>query len=120
MQSSRLFSLTSLLLKVTSVACVGLMAVLTLAIGALLLMGMGIAPNPIPASAIPGVDMGLLLQAGVMVLVACVLCVGLVALILMLIGRIVDTARAGDPFLAENGARLNRIGILLLALQAIG
>ena len=38
--------------------------------------------------------------------------------LLLLLQRIVDSARAGDPFVPENGARLRRIGWLMLAINA--
>lgn len=119
-QASRLFTLTSWLLKAAAIACAALMVVLVLAVGALVLVELGVVPNPIPPSALRGVDMGLLLQAGVLALVACLFCVALVAVVLLLLARIVDSARAGDPFVMKNATRLNTIGGLLLALQGVG
>ena len=37
--------------------------------------------------------------------------------LLVLLQRIVDSARAGDPFVPDNGARLRRIGWLMLAIN---
>jgi hypothetical protein len=46
-------------------------------------------------------------------LLACVLLAPLLRLLL----RIVDSTRDGDPFVPENGARLRRIGVLLLGMN---
>lgn len=65
-------------------------------------------------AAIPPEDRLFAARAGVAAaLSACLLLLPLLLLLL----RIVDSARAGDPFMPENGARLRRIGGLLLALN---
>jgi hypothetical protein len=39
--------------------------------------------------------------------------------VLLLLRAIVDSARSGDPFVPENGARLRRIGWLILAANVV-
>jgi hypothetical protein len=89
-----------------------------LGVGALLFAPALLKPLNIPA-AIHGMG---LLPIGVAALFA--VAGGLVSLVLILLAiratsGIVDTAIAGDPFVAGNAARLNLIGCLLLGLMAV-
>lgn len=118
MQTNRLFVLTSWLVKAATLACMGLTALLVVAMSVLVLAQIGLFHIPIPP--IDGVTMNQALLAGVFVLLACVLCVAGWALVLALIARIVDSAATGDPFVIENARRLNLIGGLLLAVQGVG
>jgi hypothetical protein len=58
----------------------------------------------------------LMARAGVTGMLICSL---LVWPLLVLLQRIVDSARDGDPFVPENGVRLRRIGWLILAINVV-
>ena len=119
-QASRLFAFTSWVLKAATVICAGITAILVLCLGALLLAGIGMFHIPIPADVLKGADMREVLVAAAMVIMAAGVVMALVALVLVLITRIVASAMAGDPFVVKNAARLNGIGLLLLAIQGVG
>ena len=116
--NTRLFAVTSWLVKLATFLCAGLTALLVLALGVLVLAEFGVIHIPIPP--IDGVSTAAALFAGATVLTACVAIVALFTLVLALIARIVDSAATGDPFVVGNAERLNRIGWLLLAIQGVG
>jgi hypothetical protein len=115
-----LFTVTRLLLRIATGFCFFLIAVLALALVALEAGALGIFHLPIPANEMAGLTMSAILGIGAVVVTAGMICIGLAAWIFILTARIVDTADHGDPFVARNAARLNHIGLLLLAIQVIG
>ena len=115
-----LFTVTRGLLRIATLLCLAAIVVLSLALGALILAALGVFQLPMPANEMHGLTMSEILGAGSMALAAGVTCIALVAWMFLLMARIVDTASHGDPFVAQNADRLNQIGLLLLALQAIG
>lgn len=119
-QASRLFSATSWVVKIATFLSLALVAVLVVAVGALMLASLGLFTIPIPASVTHGLPLQAVLLAGGMVVVACAVVVAMTAIILVLVGRIVDSARAGDPFVIKNANRLNAIGGMLVAIQVVG
>ena len=119
-QASRLFSFTSWVVRIATVLCLALASLLMLAVGGVMAAVLGLFSIPLPVSVTGGLPIQAVLAAAAMVIVACVVIVGLVAVILVLVGRIVDSARAGDPFVVRNAERLNGIGLLLLAIQGVG
>jgi hypothetical protein len=119
-QAAHLFTVTRWLINAAMIICIGVLALLILAIGAVTMAAVGAIQIPIPADFTEGVGLAAVLGASAMAITAGAICVALYALVLMLIGRIVDSANAGDPFVAKNATRLNTIGGLLLALEAVG
>ena len=119
-QASRLFATTSWVIKVATFLSLALVAVLVLAVGALMLASLGLFAIPLPDSLTHGLPIQAVLLAAAVVVVACAVVVALAAMILVLVGRIVESARIGDPFVVKNATRLNTIGGLLLASQAVG
>lgn len=115
-----LFTVTRGLLRIATLVCLFLIAMLGLALGAVVLAAAGLFHLPIPANEIQGLTMPQVLGAGSMALAAGVICIALVAWMFLLTTRIVDTASHGDPFVTQNADRLNHIGFLLLAIQLIG
>ena len=115
-----LFTVTRGLLRIATLACLFLIVVLGLALGALTLAALGLFQLPIPANEMGGLTMGEILSLGALGVGAGVICIALVTWMCLLTARIVDTASHGDPFVTQNADRLNQIGLLLLALQAIG
>jgi hypothetical protein len=123
--NQKLFSVTSWLLKAASVLTVLLTALLTLVFVALVLglAALLFAPALLEHLQIPRVADGMpMLQ----ILAAAMFAVGggLISIVLVLLAiratsGIVDTAIAGDPFVAGNAERLNRIGCLLLGIVAV-
>jgi hypothetical protein len=118
--ASRLFTFTSWVVRTATVLCLALAALLMLAVGAVLAAALHLFAIPLPASVTGGLPIQAVLLAAAMVIVACVVIVGLVAVILILVGRIVESASAGDPFVVKNAERLNGIGLLMLAIQVVG
>ena len=115
-----LFTVTRLLLRIGTLLCLLLIAVLGLGLGALTLAAIGLFHLPIPANEMNGLTMAEIIGAGSMALGAGVICIALVAWMFLLTARIIDTASHGDPFVTVNADRLNHVGFLLLAIQAIG
>jgi len=115
-----LFTVTRGVLRLATLCCLGLIALLGMAMGAVALMAVGKLNLPIPANEMAGLTMAEILAAGAMALGAGVICIALVAWMFLLTARIVDTASHGDPFVTQNADRLNHIGWLLLAIQVIG
>lgn len=119
-QASRLFTATSWVVRIAAILCAVLTAILVLAAGALVLALLGLFTIPVPASVTGGHPVSLVLLAGIFVVMASALVVALSAMILVLVGRIIESARIGDPFVLINATRLNTIGGLLLAIQVVG
>jgi Protein of unknown function (DUF2975) len=119
-QATRLFTVTSWLLSAAFLVCLGVLVVMFLVLGALLLDAMGVFQIPIPPAFTHDASVGTVLAVSAMVITAGAACMGLYALILMLIGRILRSATVDDPFVARNAMRLNAIGALLLVLQGVG
>ena len=120
-----LFSATSWLLKAAMLILVFITAILALAFAAITLglVGLLFAPDLIKHLDIPFIEDGIPV---VRALGAVLLAVGggLISIILVLFAvratsGIVDTAIAGDPFVGDNAGRLNRIGLLLLAIMVV-
>ena len=120
-----LFSVTSLLLEIATWFCWFIIAVLTLALGAVV-VGLGVvlaAPALLAQLDIPpelhGVPLLPMLGAALFAVAG-----GLVGMIFVLLAvrataGIVDTAIAGDPFVGENAERLKRIGWCLLGVMVV-
>ena len=115
-----LFTVTRLLLRIGTLLCLLLIALLGLVMGALMLAALGFFHLPIPANEISGLAMSEVIGAAATAVGAGVVCIALVAWMFLLTARIIDTASHGDPFVAKNADRLNHIGFLLLAIQVIG
>ena len=116
----QLFTVTRGLLRLATLLCLLLIALLGLVMGALMLAAMGAFHLPIPANEISGLAMSEVIGAAAMAVGAGVICIALIAWMFTLTARIIDTASHGDPFVTVNADRLNHIGFLLLAIQAIG
>jgi Protein of unknown function (DUF2975) len=117
-QAVNLFAFTRWLLTAATILCAAVTVLLTGAMGIVMLALGGAIQIPIPP--IEGASMNDVLRAGAMVILACAICVVLLIPVLVLIRRIVDSAATGDPFVAGNADRLNRIGWLMLASQGVG
>jgi hypothetical protein len=115
-----LFTVTRGLLRVATLLCMLLIALLGLVMGALMLAAIGAFHLPIPANEISGLAMSEVIGAAAMAVGAGVICIALIAWIFMLTARIIDTASHGDPFVTLNADRLNHIASLLLVIQVIG
>jgi hypothetical protein len=120
LKPNRLFEITGMLLKVATLFCLFLIAVLALAFGAVTLAMAGLLTLPIPASELHGLSVDQIFAAATLALGGGLICIALVAWIFLLTGRIIDFASTGDPFVTENADRLNRIACLLLAIQLVG
>jgi hypothetical protein len=114
-----LFTVTRGLLWAATLLVLGLIAVLALGLGALVLAVMGIVNLPIPPSEIHGIPPNQIFWIGILAIAAGMICLALVAWMLLLIARIIDTAGAGDPFVAANADRLTLVGWLLVAVIAV-
>lgn len=117
---NHLFTVTAWLLKAMSLIALGVVCLLVLVLGGVLLAQMGVFHIPVPANEMHGLVMDVALRGVALVLVAAVVCIVMLALVLFLTSRIVDSATVGDPFVDTNATRLNRIGFLLLAMQGVG
>jgi len=120
-----LFSVTSLLLKIATWFCWFIVAVLTLALGAVV-VGLGVAlvaPAVLAQLDIPpelhGVPLLPILGAALFAVAGGLICMIFVLLAVRATAGIVDTAIAGDPFVGENAERLKRIGWCLLGVMVV-
>ena len=120
-----LFSVTSLLLKIATWFCWFIVAVLTLALGAVV-VGLGVAlvaPAVLAQLDIPpelhGVPLLPILGAALFAVGGGLICMIFVLLAVRATAGIVDTAIAGDPFVGENAERLKRIGWCLLGVLVV-
>jgi hypothetical protein len=107
------------MLWVATVVALFVIAALALGLGALVLAMTGIIHLPIPAHAIHDLPPNEIFGAGALAIAAGMICVALTGWMLLLTGRIIDTAKAGDPFVAANANRLALIGWLLVAVIAV-
>lgn len=119
-KASHLFAVTSLLAQGVTILCIGILGLLAVALAALLPAALGLYHLPIPAKYLDGVDVQTEMAAATLVVLGASACVALSAFVLVLISRIVDSAKTGDPFVSDNAARLNNIGWLLLVIQGVG
>jgi hypothetical protein len=121
--SQRLFSVTRLVLKIGTWFCYFLTAVLTLAFGAVVLglAALLAAPAVLKFFDVPlvveGVPLNTILAAGLFLVAGSLICTVLVLLAIRATVAIVDTAIAGDPFVADNAERLKHIGWCLLGVM---
>jgi len=123
--NQRLFSVTSLLLKLGTWFCWFIIAVLTLALGAAV-VGLGVAlvapamltqlDLPPELLALPLVPM---LGAILFAVGGGLICMVFILLAVRATTGIVDTAVAGDPFVAENAERLKRIGWCMVGVTVV-
>jgi hypothetical protein len=121
----RLFTVTRWLLKAATIFCAFISVVLilafiavVLALGALLVM-----PSLLPVFSIPlsveGVPLATILSAALFLVAGGVIGTVMVFLAIRATSGIVDTAMAGDPFIADNAERLKHIGWLLLGVMVV-
>ncbi|HZQ39788.1 MAG TPA: DUF2975 domain-containing protein [Rhizomicrobium sp.] len=115
-----LFSIAHGLLRTATLVSLFLIATLVLCLGWTALAALSLVPPMIPQDAMPGIPMSQILAATTFTLVIATICIALVTGMFLLTARIIDTASHGDPFVTKNAARLNQIGLLLLAVQAMG
>jgi hypothetical protein len=118
-RTQHLFTVTRGLLWVATLAALALIAVLALGLGALVLAMTGIINLPIPPNEIHGLPPNQIFGIGALALAAGIICIALIAWMFLLTARIIDTAGAGDPFVAANADRLVLIGWLLVAVIAV-
>jgi len=117
-----LFTVTRWLLNAGMMLSLFLTAVLALAFGVCVLGAAGVIHLPIPAEDLKemkDISLAMLFTAGAVACGAGVFLLGLLAVLLLVTGRIVKTADS-DPFVESNARRLMQIGWLLLVMQAIG
>ena len=121
--NQRLFSITSLLLKLARWFCYFIVAVLTLALVAIVLglAALLLAPVPLKALDIPllveGVPLDTILATALFEVAGSLVCTLFVLLAIRATSGILDTAIAGDPFVGDNAERLKRIGWCLLGVM---
>lgn len=121
--NQRLFSVTRLLLKLGSWFCYFLVAVLTLALGAVVagLAALLVAPAVLKFFDVPlvveGVPLDTILAAALFLVAGSLVCTVFVLVAIRATIAIVDTAIAGDPFVGENAERLKHIGWCLLGVM---
>lgn len=97
-----------------------LIAILGSVMGALALAALGHFHLPIPPNETQGISTSVILAGAATAVFTGMICIALIAWMLLLTARIIDTASSGDPFVTENADRLNRIAFLLLGIQAVG
>ena len=116
-----LFGVTRFLLRLATLFSLFLIAVLSLAAGALALAAAGFWHLPVPdLKELSGIPVGEIIAVASLAIVTGVICIALAAYMFLLTARIIDTAQSGDPFVTENANRLKLIAWLLLAIQVIG
>jgi hypothetical protein len=119
-QATRLFTATNWIVKIATVLFIAVAVILAIGVGITVLAACGVVMIPMPPAMTAGLPVQEILVAGAVVILACALIVGLGAMILVLVGRILGSAIAGDPFVILNANRLNAIGILLLVNEGVG
>jgi hypothetical protein len=117
---THLLTATQWLLRAATAFALLLITLLVLVLGALALAKAGLLQLPVPAKDLHGVSLDQVLPIAAAIIAAATVCVVLAVWMFVLAARIIDTARGGDPFVADNADRLDRIAWLLLAIQAIG
>jgi hypothetical protein len=121
--NQKLFSVTSLLLKIATWFCGFLVAVLTLALGAvvLALAALLIAPALLKIFSIPvmveGVPLDTILATALFEVAGSLACTVFILLAIRATRGILETAIAGDPFVGDNAERLKHIGWCLLGVM---
>ena len=116
-----LFVVTRFVLRAATLFSLFLIAVLSLAAGALALAAAGMWHLPVPdVKELNGIPVGQIIAVASLAIVTAVFCIAIAAYMFLLTARIIDTADNGDPFVTENANRLNLIAWLLLAIQGIG
>ena len=121
----RLFTVTRWLLRVAGYFCAFLTGALTLAFVAvvLALAALLLMPSLLPIFSIPlsveGVPLHTILAAAVFLVAGGTIGTLFIFLAIRATSGIVDTAIAGDPFVADNAERLKRIGWLLLGIMVV-
>jgi hypothetical protein len=119
--TSPLFSTTWWLLRAAAALCV--LTVLAMAVG---LVAVPVIASNLDADhfgipeMIEGMSRGEVLAFAAFVLATGAVTFAMLALMFAITAAIVRTALDGDPFVAENAARLRRVGWLLLGVQALG
>ncbi|HMH64821.1 MAG TPA: DUF2975 domain-containing protein [Rhizomicrobium sp.] len=120
-----LFTVTHWLLKAATVFCIFLVAVLTLALGAVV-AGLGallVAPSLLKLVDIPlvveSIPLDTILAAALFLVAGGLICTVFVLLAVRATNGIVQTAISGDPFVGDNAERLKRIGWLLLGVMVV-
>jgi len=120
-----LFTVTHWLLKAATVFCIFLVAVLTLALGAVVLglVALLLAPALLKPLDIPliveGVPLDTILGAALFLVAGGLICTIFVLLAVRATAGIVESAICGDPFVGDNAERLKRIGWLLLGVMVV-
>lgn len=123
--NQRLFSVTSLLLTIATWFCWFLIAVLTLALGAVVvgLIASFVAPALLAQFDLPaelhGVPLLPILGVALFAVGGGVIGMIFILLAVRATAGIVATAIAGDPFVGENAERLKRIGWCLLGVMVV-
>jgi hypothetical protein len=117
---AHLLTVTNWLLKAATVFALLLIALLALMLGALALAKEGLWQLPVPAKELHGASVDQILPIAAAIIATAIVCIALAVWMFILAARIIDAARGGDPFVADNADRLDRIAWLLLAIQAIG
>ena len=121
--NQKLFSVTSLLLKLATWFCYFLTAVLSLALVAIVLAlaVLLIAPAFLKVFSIPvmveGVPLDTILATALFEVAGSLVCTIFVLLAIRATRGILATAIAGDPFVSDNAERLKRIGWCLLGVM---
>jgi len=122
MAQARLFTVTQWLLNAAIAVCLFGGAVLSLALGALALLGTGLwMPADVAADlakGLHGASQGFVFFIAAMAVATGIAILALAILIFWAVRQIVDSATHGDPFVTANADRLARIGWLLVAIYA--
>ena len=123
--NQKLFSVTSLLLKLATWFCWFLIAVLTVALAAVVVaLGVAVvAPAMLAHLDIPDMPHGVpllpILGGALFGVGGGLICMVFVLLAVRATSGIVDTAIAGDPFVGDNAERLKHIGWCLLGVMLV-
>jgi hypothetical protein len=120
-----LFAVTHWLLKAATVLCIFIVAILTLALGTVVvgLSALLVAPALLKPFNVPliveGVPLDTILGAALYLVAGGLICTIFVLLAVRATSGIVQTAISGDPFVSDNAERLKRIGWLLLGVMVV-
>lgn len=114
-----LFRLTHGLLNIAAACCAALVALLVLCLGGVAVVALNPDHLGVP-DVLEGISRGEALAFATPLLLAGVACLGMTALAFRTMAQMVGSAMTGDPFVAENAARLMRTGWFLLGVQLVG
>jgi hypothetical protein len=114
-----LFRLTHGLLNIAAACCAALAALLVLCLGGVAVVALNPDHLGVP-DVLEGISRGQALAFATPLLLAGVACLGMTALAFRTMAQMVGSAMTGDPFVAENAARLMRTGWFLLGVQLVG